>query len=169
MEKIKIKVKLAPGAAMPTRAHDTDSGWDIRVLSTKIQFRTLESHWQDLQPHEEDILLTAVDWRVVIDTGVHLQPPCGWGFSGRPNSRSGKSWWRWAFSPSTIDQAYTGSVKVILEPRHQWVSASMAPKTGDVCGQLILERIYDMELEQVDALDETERGEGGFGSTERKV
>jgi dUTPase len=38
-----------------------------------------------------------------------------------------------------------------------------------VIGQLILRKKYDVDFTQVDALDETERGEGGFGSTERKV
>lgn len=166
MDKIKVKVKLDPGAAMPTRAHGTDSGWDIRALSIKIEYRTLQDpEWRELQGKYPP---NNADWRIVIDTGVHLQPPPGWGFSGRPNSRSGKGWWRWAFSPSTIDQAYTGAIKVMLEPRHPWVLPSMAPQPGDVCGQLILERIYDMELEQVEELDDTDRGAGGFGSTEKR-
>ncbi len=168
MDKIKVKVKLDTGAAMPTRAHDTDSGWDIRALSVKIEYRTLtDTEWRELGNRMHPPRKS--DWRVIIDTGVHLQPPPGWGFVGRPNSRNGKSWWRWAFSPGTIDQQYTGAIKVMLEPRHEWVSAYWAPKPGEVCGQIVLERIYDMELEQVDELEETARGSGGFGSTEKKM
>lgn len=164
--KPKIKVKLDPGAAMPARAHETDSGWDIRALSSKVEYRTPQSpEWRELQtkcPPKN------ADWRIMIDTGVHLQPPPGWGFTGRPNSRNGKSWWRWAFSPSTLDQGYTGAIKVMLEPRHAWVMPCMAPQPGEVCGQILLEKIYDFTLEQVDELEETQRGAGGFGSTEKK-
>lgn len=164
---IKVKVMLDPGAKMPQRAYDTDSGWDIHALSVKTIYRSKHDHeWRNLE-HGEELPLLA-DWRIMIDTGVHLQPPHGWGFTGRPNSRSGKSWWRWAFSPSTLDQGYTGAIKIMLEPRRFYVKPDWAPKAGEVCGQILLEKIYDFTLEQVETLEETARGAGGFGSTERK-
>ena len=162
-----IKVKLDPGATLPTRAHDTDSGWDIRALSVKTIYRTMQDpEWRELEQGAHPP--KKADWRIMIDTGVHLQPPHGWGFTGRPNSRSGKSWWRWAFSPSTLDQGYTGAIKIMLEPRKVYVTPDLAPKAGEVCGQILLEKIYDFTLEQVEELENTERGDGGFGSTERK-
>lgn len=165
---IKVKVMLDPGAKMPQRAYDTDSGWDIHALRVKTIYRTIQDpEWRELE--QGTTPPKGADWRVMIDTGVHLQPPHGWGFTGRPNSRSGKSWWRWAFSPSTLDQGYTGAIKVMLEPRNpNCFYSCYAPKKGEVCGQILLEKIYDFTLEQVETLEDTARGAGGFGSTERK-
>lgn len=170
MKNIKVKVQLDPGAQLPTRALNGDTGYDIRAM--KVAFReynditgewlTLDE-WRAVSEH-----VRHNPWQVVIDTGVHLQPEQGWAFEGRPNSRNGKSMFRWAFSPGTIDGNYTGSIKVILEPRFHWVHPKYAPKPGEVCGQLILEEVHNADFELTDKLDETDRGDGGFGSTEEK-
>lgn len=169
MKNIKIKVQLDPGASLPTRALNGDTGYDIRAM--KVAFREynhITDEWLELDEWRAvNERIRHNPWQVVIDTGVHLQPEAGWAFEGRPNSRNGKSVFRWAFSPATIDSNYTGSIKIILEPRFPWVHPKYAPKSGEVCGQLILEEVHNADFELTDKLDETDRGDGGFGSTEK--
>lgn len=162
MQMIPVKLQLDPGALTPTRAHTTDTGYDIHCLTSHTEV-LIEDTWQTLP-----IFLADKQWRIVIDTGVHLQPPPGWAFSLRPNSRNGKSRFRWSFSPGTIDQGYTGSIKIILEPRTHHTKPAHAPQPGQVCGQLILERVYEADFRLVSSLTTTDRGPNGFGSTERK-
>lgn len=159
---VPVKIQLDPGARIPHRAHTTDTGYDIHALTIKTEV-LIEDTWVTTP-----VFMVDKQWRIVIDTGVHLQPPHGWAFSLRPNSRNGKSRFRWSFSPGTIDQGYTGSIKIILEPRTHRTKPSHAPQRGQVCGQLILERVYSADFILTDSLTTTDRGSHGFGSTERK-
>ena len=159
---IPVKIQLDPGARIPCRAHTTDTGYDIHCLTTTTEV-LIEDKWVPLPTHMVD-----KQWRIVIDTGVHLQPPIGWAFSLRPNSRNGKSRFRWSFSPGTIDQGYTGSIKIILEPRTIRTKPAHAPQRGQVCGQLVLERVYTADFILTPSLTTTDRGSHGFGSTENK-
>ena len=164
-EPIPVKIQLNPGASMPVKAHADDTGLDIRALS--ISYRVwdiINRCWRTCDPRQGS-RPRHVPWQAVIDTGVHLQPPAGWGFEARPNSRNRDHLFRWAFSPGTIDGNYTGSIKVTLEPRYEWVDYDDVPKTGEVCGQLKLEKVHQIKLTQVDHLTPTDRGTGGFGST----
>ena len=170
MKNIKVKVQLDKGAAMPTRALNGDSGYDLRVKSFTVrEYCNITGEWSDIPEVRLNLLRkpTELPWQVVIDTGVHLQPEEGWGFQNRPNSRNGKSMFRWSFSPGTIDGNYTGSIKVILEPRYDWVHPNDAPQPGEVCCQILLEEIHNADFELTDKLDDTDRGDGGFGSTEK--
>lgn len=169
MKNIKVKVQLDPGAQLPTRALNGDTGYDIRAL--KVTFREynyITGEWMEIDEWRAvSERRRNLPWQAVIDTGVHLQPEPGWGFEGRPNSRNGKQVFRWTFSPGTIDGNYTGSIKVILEPRWDWIHPNDAPKPGEVCGQLLLEEIHNADFELTNKLDDTDRGDGGFGSTEK--
>ena len=67
-------------------------------------------------------------------------------------------------SPGTIDADYRGEVKVIL------VNLSNEPfviNPGERIAQLVVAKYEKVEWDEVEVLDETERGEGGFGSTGR--
>lgn len=170
MKTINIKVKLDPGATMPARAHDRDTGFDIRANAISYRvWEGLDRVWRAVPDHLVKLSKPSsppiIPWQVVIDTGVHVQPEDGYAFEGRPNSRNRDHLFRWAFSPATIDQNYTGSIKITLEPRFPWVTFDDAPKQGEVCAQLVLERVYRVDMQQVEELDETDRGNGGFGST----
>jgi dUTP pyrophosphatase len=61
-----------------------------------------------------------------------------------------------------VDSDYTGEIKVILFNHGAY---DFTIKTGDRIAQLIFERIFTNELQEVEELVETERGAGGFGST----
>lgn len=134
-----MKVKLDPGAKMPTRAHSTDAGLDLYSPETvKIEARD----------------------SAVIDTGVHVAIPEG--FVGFVKSKSGLMVKEDIVTDGTIDSGYTGSIVVKLF-NHSY--ANWVIKEGQKIAQLVLLPIITPELELVDELDDTERGTGGFGST----
>jgi dUTP pyrophosphatase len=71
---------------------------------------------------------------------------------------------RGLFGEGVIDSGYTGSIKVKL---YNSTSRNVKFYRGDKIIQLVMLPIYTPELEQVDRLEETERGDNGFGSSGR--
>ena len=134
-----MKVKLDPGAKMPTRAHETDAGLDLYS--------------------PEDLIIYADD-SAIINTGVHVEIPRG--YVGMIKSKSGLNVKYGLTSEGVIDCGYTGSIVVKLY-NHGRCAAPI--NQGQKISQLVLLPIITPELELVDSLDDTERGEGGFGST----
>ena len=151
---MQVKIQLDPGARIPTRAHDTDTGYDIHALTVDVAYRRCGN-------------LNLI-WKVRIDTGVHLQPPAGYYFELVPNSRIAKSPFSYANSIGIIDQGYTGSLKVVLNADYNLTDKNLIPAPGDVVGQLILRKHLEADFIQVDTLTPTERGSNGFGSTANK-
>ena len=137
--KSKMKVKLDPGAYMPERAHKADAGYDLR---SPIKDRLYAGE------------------AIVIDTGVHVQIPEG--FCGMLKSKSGLNVKHDIVGEGVIDSGYTGSIRVKL---YNHGKESYMIEKGDKITQLVLLPIITPELELVSVLEETERGEGGFGST----
>lgn len=104
--------------------------------------------------------------RALIPTGLYLEIPEGYEVQVRPRSglaaRHGITVLN---APGTIDSDYRGEVKVIL------VNLSQEPfgiEPGERVAQLVLARHEVIEWEQADSLDESGRGQGGFGSTGTK-
>ena len=138
----KIKIALDPGAFMPTRAHDFDGGLDLYAV---------KDVW--LRPCSAEFF----------DTGVHIAVPRG--YVGFVKSRSGLMRKNKMKTDGTIDADYTGSIGVTLFNHSR---GDVYIKRGDRIAQLVivpclLPRQEDLVL--VDKLEETERGDGGFGST----
>ena len=101
--------------------------------------------------------------RALIPTGLYLEIPAGYEVQVRPRSGlAAKKGVTVLNAPGTIDADYRGEVKVIL------VNLSSEPFTveaGERIAQLVLARHEQIEWEEVESLEESERGEGGFGST----
>lgn len=136
-----IKFMLDKNAYAPERAHKEDAGLDIRT--------PIATH---LAGHSS----------ITIDTGVHVAIPVG--YVGFLKSKSGLNVHHNITSEGVIDSGYTGSIKVKLYNHgnnHHFF------KEGDKITQLVILPINSDELMQVDALDETDRGANGFGSTGR--
>lgn len=101
--------------------------------------------------------------RALIPTGLHIELPHG--FEAQIRARSGlaiKRGLTMLNSPGTIDSDYRGEIKCIV------VNLSEEPQTiepGERIAQMIIARYEQIEWQQVDALEETERSSGGFGST----
>ena len=135
----KIKIMLDPGAIMPTRAHSTDAGLDLYSPVRRI--------------------IRANDWES-IETGVHVAIPEG--YVGMITSKSGLMANEGITSRGTIDCGYIGSIKAVLF-NHSGKTYIVEP--GQKITQLVLMPIITPELELVDSLEDTDRGNGGLGST----
>ncbi|NXO48033.1 DUT protein, partial [Aramus guarauna] len=99
--------------------------------------------------------------KAVVKTDIQIALPSG--CYGRVAPRSGLAAKYFIdVGAGVIDEDYRGNVGVVL---FNFGKENFEVKKGDRIAQLICERIYYPELEEVQALDDTERGEGGFGST----
>lgn len=103
--------------------------------------------------------------RKLIPTGIRIALPDGYEAQVRP--RSGLAIEHgigMVNSPGTIDSDYRGEIKVILI---NWSSEPFALHRGDRIAQMIIAPVNQVEWQETDTLDETERGGGGFGHTGR--
>lgn len=119
----------------------------------------------DLRAALEDPLTLQPGERALIPTGFAMALPPGYEAQIRPRSglalRNGITMLN---SPGTIDADYRGEVKVIA------VNHGEEPWTvshGDRMAQMVISAVPNLAVREVDSLDETERGAGGFGSTGR--
>lgn len=139
-----MKIKIDDGAFVPTRAHETDAGLDLySPVDAMIG-------WTGSKTGNS----------VTIDTGVHVEIPKG--YVGFLKSKSGLNVKHGIVSEGVIDSGYTGSIAVKL---YNHSDKMVFIQRGMKISQLVLLPIITPELELVDSLDETERGDGGFGST----
>ena len=127
------------------------------------QYATPQSAGVDLRADtREDIVLPPLG-RAMVPTGLYLEIPAGYEAQVRPRSGlAAKKGVTVLNSPGTIDADYRGEVRVIL------VNLSSAPLTivpGERIAQMVFARHEQVEWEPVPALDETERGSGGYGHT----
>ena len=136
-----MKVKLDQGALAPTRAHKTDAGLDLRSpISVEVPARG----------------------SVVIDTGVHIELPNG--TVGFLKSKSGLNVKHDITSEGVIDVGFTGSIKAKL---YNHGTKPYQVLRGDKITQLVIFDCRFPDVEIVEELETTERGENGFGSTGR--
>lgn len=104
--------------------------------------------------------------REAVPTGIAVAIPQGYaGFVHARSGRSLKEGLALANAPGLIDSGYRGEIKVILVNLDP--SSSIDIRRGDKIAQLVIQAVEQVELEVVDELPETDRGEGGFGSTGR--
>lgn len=136
-----MKIMLDEGAILPTRAHPYDAGLDLYATQRMT-----------IKPHS----------RRCFDTGVHVQIPEG--YVGIIKSKSGLMKNHGITTDGTIDAHYTGPIKVVLF-KHS--DGKYQVNKGDKIAQLVIVKCELPELELVDSLEETDRGDGGFGSTGR--
>ena len=136
-----MKIKLEEGAKMPTRQHKWDAGLDLYAMEDGY-IRCNQSH--------------------TFNTGVHVQIPEG--CVGFIKSRSGLMVNHGIVTDGTIDAHYTGPIKVCLF-NHGTILYEV--KAGDKIAQLVICPCVLPQLELVDSLEETDRGNAGFGSTGR--
>ena len=127
------------------------------------QYATPQSAGVDLRADtREDIVLPPLG-RAMVPTGLYLEIPAGYEAQVRPRSGlAAKKGVTVLNSPGTIDADYRGEVRVIL------VNLSSDPFTivpGERIAQMVFARHEQVEWEEVETLEESERGAGGFGST----
>lgn len=144
MEKIKVKVLVADGVQLPKYETSGSAGMDVKAnISEPITLGSLE--------------------RTLIPTGIKMAIPEGYEVQVRPRSGLAlKHGISMANAIGTIDSDYRGEIGVIV------INLSKDEYTiqpQERIGQLVLNKVAQMEFEVVDTLDETDRGAGGFGHT----
>ncbi|HHL57406.1 MAG: dUTP diphosphatase [Bacteroidetes bacterium] len=130
------------------------------------KYETEASAGMDLRAElEEDVVLAPLQ-RALIPTGLFIELPVGYEAQVRP--RSGLAY-KYGVSvlntPGTIDADYRGEVKVILV---NLSGEEFVVKDGERIAQMIISAHEHATLKEVDVLNETARGAGGFGHTGKK-
>lgn len=142
MSILKIK-RLTETAIMPTYAHSTDSGMDLYYDGKDTFLGSLETQ--------------------VLSIGISIGLPPN--TEAQIRSRSGMAAKLGVCvlnSPGTIDEGYTGEIKVIL---HNASSNGVTVNHGDRIAQMVIAPVIRCQIEEVIVLGESERGVNGFGST----
>ena len=146
---VEIAIKRLPhGKDLPLPAYETAhaAGMDLRAAV----------------PEAEPITLRPGD-RQAVPTGLSMAIPPG--FEGQVRPRSGlalRSGVTCLNAPGTVDADYRGEVKVILINHGP---EDFIVRRGERIAQLLISPVAQAAWREVESLDETERGEGGFGST----
>ena len=97
----------------------------------------------------------------LIPSGIAISIPSGYEVQVRPRSGLAlKHGIGMVNAPGTIDSDYRGEIGIILI---NWGEAPFVIRMGDRIAQLVFSKVYRAELEPVENLDETSRGDGGFG------
>ncbi len=126
-------------------------------------YETIHSAGMDLRADlEETVVLNTLE-RKLIPTGLHIELPEGYEAQIRPRSGLAlKHGIGIVNSPGTVDADYRGEIKVLL------INLSTEPfevKAGDRIAQMIISKHEKISWEQVELLNETQRGVGGYGHT----
>lgn len=126
-------------------------------------YETVDSAGMDLRAHLDEAVVLKPGQRVLIPSGLRLEIPPG--YEGQVRPRSGLALKRGLTvlnAPGTIDADYRGDVGVILINLSQ---EDQRIEAGDRIAQLLFAPVTRAELVEVETLDDTARGSGGFGST----
>ena len=127
------------------------------------QYGTLASAGMDLRAHIETPITLKPLERAVIPTGIYLELPLGLEAQVRPRSGlAAKKGITVLNAPGTVDADYRGEVGVILVNLSQ---ENFTLENGDRIAQMVIARHERAQWLEVEALSQTERGTGGFGST----
>lgn len=144
---IKIK-KEHENAIIPTRGSDGSAGWDLYALPCHNAKKSIQ-----ILPHQT----------LLITTGISVAIPNGYFGGLYPRSGlSSKRGLRPANCVGVIDSDYRGAIMVALHNDTDKVQSIMP---GDRIAQLIIQPYECIEFCEVADLDETDRGDGGFGHT----
>lgn len=141
-----VKIMLRDQNCLPIKGHQKDSGYDLKSMF--------------------DYVIKSGQ-RCLVDTGINIRLPQeqGWIWQAQIRPRSGLSLKKGISitnSPGTIDNSYTGNICVII---HNLGDQEFIINKYDRIAQMVITRIPEIELCIVDTLQDTDRGDGGFGST----
>lgn len=142
--KIRFK-KLREGAVIPTKAHRSDAGFDLVAISRKID----------------------EDGAVVYGTGIAFEIPMGYVGLVFPRSSVAKKDVVLSNCVGVIDSGYRGEVMakfkfidpLITHDKYHWYDV------GDRICQIVFVKLPDVDMVESDELSESDRGDGGYGST----
>lgn len=144
MDRLKVKIINKSGNPLPAYETPSSAGMDVRAcIDSPITIEPMQ--------------------RVLVPTGLLVQLPQGYEMQIRPRSGMAlKHGITLANSPGTVDADYRGEIGIIV------INLSDKPfviNDGERICQMVITRYSHVEWEQVDRIDETVRGDGGFGHT----
>lgn len=143
---IEVKIKrLTQGSILPTKAHEHDAGWDF--------YAPVDMETVTLWPGQ----------RRIIKTGISVAIPVGWYL--QIMSRSSLASKSIDARAGVIDCTYRGDIGIMLHNDSDMVEREIKP--GDKIAQGVFLPVPSVNWEEVDTLDETARGSGGYGSSGR--
>jgi dUTP diphosphatase len=144
---VKIKIINKSGHKLPHYETLASAGMDLRAdLKSPITLKPLE--------------------RAIVPTGLYMELPVGYEAQVRPRSGlAAKKGITVLNAPGTIDADYRGNVGVILV---NLSNEDFIVENGERIAQMVIAKHERAEWEEVEILSETDRGEGGFGSTGTK-
>lgn len=143
----KIKIVMSPGCddLFPRKAHDDDAAYDLR---SRVDI--------DLTP----------GCSTLVPAGFSMELPPGFEAQIRPRSGLALKYdLMLTNSPGTVDAGYRGEVGVIMFNAGKEI---FHITRGDRIAQMVISKLPEVELLRADALSQTLRGDGGFGSTGKK-
>lgn len=127
------------------------------------EYATPCSAGMDLKANTDEVITLQPLQRVLVPTGLYMALPEGYEAQVRPRSGlAAKHGITVLNAPGTIDADYRGEIKVILV---NLSNDAFVIEPGERIAQLVIAKYERVEWNEVSVLDETERGEGGFGST----
>ena len=140
---------------------------DVKIINKSHHqlpaYETILSAGMDLRANLEEPITLQPMQRCLVPTGLYMALPAGYGAQVRPRSGLAiKKGITVLNSPGTIDADYRGEVCVIL------INLSQEPfviNDGERIAQMVIAKYEQVTWNQVEVLDETERGAGGFGHT----
>lgn len=144
MERVEVKVVREDNVKLPIYMTEGSAGMDIHAhIDESIELDSLE--------------------RMAIPTGIKMEIPVGYEVQIRPRSGLAiKHGITMVNTPGTIDSDYRGEIKVLLinlsKDRYKI-------EPNERIGQIVLQKVYKMEFIEVEELEDTTRGSGGFGHT----
>ncbi len=147
MESVIVRVKRENGVELPQYMTVGSAGMDVKAnIDVPVTLKTLE--------------------RCLIPTGLKLEIPFGYEIQVRPRSGLAlKNGVTLLNSPGTIDSDYRGEIGIILINLGK---EDFVINPRERVGQIVLQKVYKMEFEEVEELSETVRAEGGFGHTGKR-
>jgi len=139
--KLQVK-KVHPDAKVPAYAHEGDSGMDLFSVEDA-----------EIGPGETK----------VVKTGLQVSMPKGFEAQVRPKSGLAAKFGVTVLNtPGTVDSGYRGEIMVILA---NFGKEAYNVEKGKKIAQMVIARVEEAKVEEVETLNETARNEGGFGST----
>jgi dUTP pyrophosphatase len=159
-------IKLHPDAQLPVNAHRGDAGYDLVAIDDG----------ETVKDKDGNILY------IQYKTGIAIQPPSNYHTEIFPRSSITKTHLVLGNSIGLVDSSYRGEIMVrfkVVKLTEHWQNSDGSTigqygeiekyKKGDKIAQLVIRLTINMDFAWVEKLEDTTRGDGGFGSTDKRV
>lgn len=160
-------MRTRPEAVIPSKARLTDVGYDLTLIQKdRVVLKGQKTVDDDDDPGNDNT--NELSWGSVVlyDTGIVVKPPFGYYVEVVPRSSLVKFGYGLANNTGIIDPNYRGNIKVALIQHCPNAKPIELPFTA--C-QLILRTMNHAQVQEVDCMDNTQRQDGGFGSTGNRI